>query len=129
MDSLQTPDSTFPARQPGVILWFKLYCGLLCLTYLALASSSLIFFLFDPSELGKDPVEATVMGCLFLVLGVFFFVVSLLPFFLRPRPWVWVYDLVIIVLGLTSACFIPLCVPLLIFWIKPETKAWFDNGR
>jgi hypothetical protein len=32
---------------------------------------------------------------------------------------------VIICLGMTSACFLPVCIPLLIFWIKPETKLYF----
>jgi hypothetical protein len=28
-------------------------------------------------------------------------------------------------LGMTSACTLPICIPLLIFWLKPETKAFF----
>ncbi len=45
--------------------------------------------------------------------------------YLRPQPWVWVYGMVMICLGTTSCCLIPACVPLLIFWIKQETKDYF----
>jgi hypothetical protein len=38
---------------------------------------------------------------------------------------VWVYDLVLICMGMTSAGCIPACVPLPIFRIKPETKRCF----
>jgi hypothetical protein len=51
----------------------------------------------------------------------------LLPLVLRPQPWLWTYDLVIICLGMTSACFLPACIPLLIFWLKPETKHYFGR--
>ena len=45
----------------------------------------------------------------------------------RPRPWVWTYDLVVICFGFTSACFFPFCIPLLIFWLKPPVKEWFGK--
>jgi len=47
--------------------------------------------------------------------------------FLRPKPWVWIYDLVIICMGMTSACFLPAAIPLLIYWLKPEVKAHFGR--
>ena len=41
--------------------------------------------------------------------------------------WLWIYDLIIICLGMTSACFWPAVIPLLIFWLKPETKRHFGR--
>jgi len=29
---------------------------------------------------------------------------------------------------LTSCCILPAAVPLLIYWVKPETKAWFNRA-
>jgi hypothetical protein len=40
----------------------------------------------------------------------------------------WVYDLVVICLGMTSACILPASVPLLIFWLKPEVKSHFGKN-
>jgi hypothetical protein len=45
--------------------------------------------------------------------------------FLPRRRWVWVLHVVLIALGMTSCACIPATVPLLIFWIRPETQAWF----
>jgi hypothetical protein len=28
---------------------------------------------------------------------------------------------------MTSACFLPFCIPLLIFWLKPEAKHYFGR--
>jgi hypothetical protein len=45
--------------------------------------------------------------------------------FLPKRRWVWIYDLVLICLSFTGCC-IAFGIPLLIFWLKPETKAFFN---
>jgi len=95
--------------------------------YLAVAAFSLVFFLADPVELEMSPMAALVMGIGILLMGLGLLVASLLPLVLRPRPWLWTYDLVIICLGMTSACFLPACIPLLIFWLKPETKSYFGK--
>ena len=47
--------------------------------------------------------------------------------FLPRRPWVWIYDLVLICLGLTSVCCLPATIPLLVYWLKPEAKSWFGR--
>lgn len=44
---------------------------------------------------------------------------------LPRRRWTWVVLLVLIALGLTGACTLPAALPLLIFWIRPETQAWY----
>lgn len=42
------------------------------------------------------------------------------------RPWGWVYGFVPIAIGLTSPCCLPASIPLLLFWLKPEVKHWFN---
>lgn len=127
METILTPYPDISPSRPQVLVWFRIYCVVLCLIYLLCAGFSLVFFAADPEEMDMGKAEAIIMGVLFLVMGVVLFVASLLPLLLRPRPWVWVYDLIIICIGMTSACFLPLCVPLLIFWIKPEVKAYFGR--
>ena len=120
----------FPASglvRPLVIKWFQVYCWVLCVMYLAVAAFSLVFFLGDPSEMEMSRGAALVVGTGILLIGLGLLVVSLLPLILRPRPWLWTYDLIIICLGMTSACFLPACIPLLIFWLKPEAKSYFGK--
>jgi hypothetical protein len=103
---------------PPVVFWFKMYAGFLCLLYLLVAAFGVVFLVVDPAEFDMEEVEARIIGIIYLIL---------LPFFLRPRPWVWIYDLVIICIGMTSACMLPACIPLLLFWLKPEAKAYFGR--
>lgn len=114
-------------ESPKVVTWFKVYAGFLCLLYLATAAFSLVFFLVDPAELEMGATEARLVGALLLVVGLVLFAGCLVPLLLRPRPWLWVYDLVVICLGMTSACFLPACIPLLIYWLKPEAKDYFGS--
>lgn len=112
---------------PKVVRWFKVYAGFLCVLYLVTAVFSLVFFLVDPAELEMGVIEARMVGALLLVVGLVLFAGCLVPLLLRPRPWLWVYDLVVICLGMTSACFLPACIPLLIYWLKPEAKEYFGS--
>lgn len=116
-----------PRGTPPVIIWFKLYTGFLTLVYFALTVLSLVFFTVDPALLDASPSEAKIIGLALLVIGGILFGVCLLPLIVQPRPWVWVYDLVVICLGMTSACFLPICIPLLIFWLKSDTKRYFNS--
>jgi len=112
---------------PKCVKWFKAYCAILALCYIFCIGLSFVFFLIDPVELDMEPFLARIMGAMFLVLGTILFSACILPFFLRPKPWVWIYDLVIICIGFASMCFWPFCIPLLIFWLKTETKSYFGK--
>jgi hypothetical protein len=116
-----------PADTPKVLTWFKVYSALFAALYLACAASSLIFFLLEPSDLDTTREGAILMGLMFLGIGLVLAAAFLLSFFLKPRPWVWIYDLVLICIGLTSPCCMPASIPLLIYWLKPEAKAYFGR--
>jgi len=81
---------------PGVILWFKLYSGFMSFLYLLCVGASFIFLLVDPAELEIEPVAAKLVGAGLLVVGLALFIVCLLPLLLPRKPWVWIYDVVII---------------------------------
>jgi hypothetical protein len=46
---------------------------------------------------------------------------------LPRKPWTWMFGIVLMALGMTSICFLPFVAALLIFWIKPETQAYFGR--
>lgn len=117
------------AQPPKVLLWFKLYCGFLCVLYLGTAAFSIVLFFTDPGDAEFPKVAACLFGGVLLATSAVLFCVCLLPLLLSPRPWLCTFDLVVICLGMTSACFLPICIPLLIFWLKPETKKYFGNMR
>lgn len=110
---------------PKTITWFRVYAALLALAYLGFAAVGVIFLTFEPADLEMSPTEAGFLGIMFVVIGLMFFAAVLPAFFLPRRGWAWIYGLVLIILGLTSALFIPICIPLLIFWLKDPVKDWF----
>ena len=124
-----TDDSRSPTGgPPKVVTWFKVYAGALCVTYVAVAAFSIVFFAVSPHELEMPAVQAHVTGALLLAMGVVLSAACLVPLVAPRRPWLWTYDLVVICLGLTSVCCMLASIPLLIFWLKPETKAWFGRS-
>jgi len=83
---------------------------------LYIASALLLSTLTEPSE-----SFLLIVICVPLAIG---FGVGV---FLPREPWAWIYGIVTIGIGMTSCATLPFCIPLLIFWIKPETKAYFDQ--
>lgn len=117
------PGAPHSGPLPGVLFWFKAYCALMCLMYLAVAVGSLFFFLVPPEKLEMGQTEASIIGGIFLAMGLPLFGLFLVPFFTPFRPWAWGYAMAMICIGMLSACFWPICIPLMIFWLKPEVKA------
>jgi hypothetical protein len=116
------------AGRPAVITWFRIYSATTVLFYLSFFA---IWQFMAPS--GKaggrhGHMEPTQLGFLVgiglfvLLFGGLFAVGALVPY----KPWGWVVGLVAICLGL-SGCLAPFAIPLLIFWMKPETKAAFGR--
>ena len=98
----------------------------MALLYLALAAMGIVFMFSEPDP-EMSAAEAKVMGSVFLILGLIFFVPYAIAPLLPRRSWVWVLGLVLICIGLTSACCLPACIPLLIFWLKPEMKQFYGR--
>ena len=111
---------------PPAHKWFIVYCVLMALGYLSLAIAGIVFGFMEPDrEMSAE--EAKLMGVVFLVLGLVLFVPFALAPFLPRKSWVWVFGLVLICVGLTSTCCLPICIPLLIYWSKPEMKAFYGR--
>jgi uncharacterized membrane protein len=107
--------------------WYVAYCGLMALMYLGLLVLGIVFMAVDPGELEANPDEAKLMGAMFAILGLIFFAPYAAAPFLPKRPWVWILGLVLICLGMTSACCLPAAIPLLIFWLKPDNRRFFNK--
>ena len=111
-------------NKPKVVTWFKGYCWLLATCSLTVILLFLWAFI-DCSEADEIGVtEGRILASIFIFLGLVMLAISLLGVYLRPRPWVWTYSLVLICLGMTTGWLMPLCIPLIIFWVKKETKTY-----
>lgn len=121
-------NQSWEPQKPPVWNWYAAYCFAMAFLYLLCVVMGFVFLFADPAELEMDAGGAKVMGGMFVVLGLslgaLFGAGPLLPL----RKWAWVVGMVLICIGLTSMCCLPAAIPLLIFWLKPETKRYYNAG-
>ena len=136
-DRVQAADGS-DLPPPAVLTWYRVFCVAMALVYGLLILMGLVM-LIAPAMLkgvlssagnGKevDTVVNMVMGGVYVVLGLVFGALYLVGAFLPPRPWTWVTGIVLIALSFTNCCCIPFAIPVLIFWIMPETKTYFQRA-
>lgn len=116
-----------PAKPP-VIKWYVVYSIAMALLYIGCTvfGGFLSFADLSSFSAGRDLMGMKIQGIIMLVVGIpLFFLYAAAPFLPR-KPWNWIFSMVLICIGMTSCCCIPACIPLLIFWIKPETKQYFQ---
>lgn len=115
-----------PMKTPAVYKWYVGYCVCMALLYASLPVLGTMFLFIEPDQ-DMSAAEAKMMGVVFIIVGVLFFFPYAAAPFLPRKNWVWVMGLVLICIGLTSACCLPASIPLLIFWLKPEMKAFYGR--
>ena len=109
--------------RPAVITWYRVYASCTLLLYMLVVGAWIFVSSAEPGTHG--PEQALVLlgiGLLILVFGAFYAVAAMVPF----KPWGWTVGLIAICLGLSS-CLVVAAVPLLVYWMKPETKAAFGR--
>jgi hypothetical protein len=134
------------ARPPGVLVWYRVYCGIICaLSFLdVLAGLALLLFLAYggpgdvPSAGPGTPAEAylallrkfgPLLAALSIGGGLLMTALFGLTFFLPRNPWAWMYHLALIGLGLPDCLLFLPCLFLMIFWLKPDNRTYFGCDR
>jgi MFS family permease len=120
-----------PDNETGrkTFMWYRIYCGAMTLLYLFVAGVGIAIAFFMPQSGQRDEMEMYITGIVYAIVGVPFAILYLVAALLPPRPWNWIVGFVAIGIGLTSCCFLPALIPLLIFWIKPETQAFLGRKQ
>ena len=118
----------YALQKPRVVTWFTVYTLLMAVMYLLVAVAGAALLYAGPDQFAGERHDAFAVRfqvISMIVLGLPLFILfGIAPWLPRKRA-VWIYDLVLICIGLTSICCLPITIPLLIFWIKENTKAWF----
>jgi hypothetical protein len=108
--------------------WYRVYCGFLMVMYLLVTFLGVFLAAFSPPTRQYNSEETFIMGIIYAVMGVVFFIIFAVALFLPRKPYNWIVDIIMMALGMTSCCFLPFLIPLLIYWTKPETKAYFGRN-
>ena len=121
------PPYPYPPQQqaygtkPAVVTWYVVYAVFMAVVYLGAIGLGVLLASFAQKD------EETIQGVIIAVVSLPFLVLFAVAPFRANTPGAWTYHLVLICLWLTSACCIPVSLPLLIYWLKPETKAYFGK--
>ena len=112
---------------PPAMMWFRIYCGVLIALYLLVAVAGVFGVAYAPQIATPENPEAEIrlMSIAFIPLGLVLAAAFTVPFFVQRRRWVWIYDIVLIAIGLSSCCTLVPCIFLLIAWLKPEVQQRF----
>jgi hypothetical protein len=123
-------ESTYQApNETGrkTFFWYRVYCGSLAALYALVATFGLIVAYLQPATNNQSAEESLIMGLIYAILGTIFFAIFLVASILPPKPYNWIVGIVMIAIGMSSCCTWPAVIPLLIYWIKPETREFFGR--
>lgn len=110
--------------RPAVVVWARVYAVAFALMYLACTVGG-VFILSLDDEASGEKGSMVVQGVIMAGLGVVLLVLSIVALVAPRKKWGWIVNVVLIGLGCSSCMCMPAAIPLLIFWLKPETKRWF----
>ena len=127
---LRTEWQDTPGSRTGenTFFWYRMYCGSLALLYVLVAAFGGFMAFLRPDTREYSSEETMIMGIIYALIGAVFFVVFLVALLLPAKPYNWVVGIVMIGIGMTSCCLWPAVIPLLIYWIKPETRSFFGRN-
>ena len=121
-----------PPARPSVVIWYKIYCAFMAVSYM-LFSVYIAFLIWFPKE--EIASESQAAGKIILVLEhlwgglligtIMVAMLYIAALFLPRKPWAWVYGIFAICIGLPNCCLLPLSIPVLVLWFRPETKLYF----
>jgi hypothetical protein len=83
-------------------------------------------------EIAEDQGEEfglMVQGIVMAVIGVPFAGMYLFGVFASRSKFGWIWGIVLIAIGLTSCCTLPVTIPLLIYWLKEDNKVWHNLSQ
>jgi hypothetical protein len=134
-----------PAQRPAVILWYRIWSALFVAIYAAMGIHGICIYcgLIEPSLspfedlltrgdstrraelLGEDREDSYGVAVICAAGALFYGVAGFVP----GKPWGWVVGMIAII-GSVFPFFITAAgmIPLLIFWLRPETKRYFRCG-
>lgn len=116
-------------RPPDGVTYYRIYAWIIGVLSVigALAGVVMMFLpmLLDKGSTSPGSMLETWLGGLFYFgMGAAQATPVFITLFAGRKPWVHTLGTVVIGLGMMSCC-MPILIPLLIVWMKPETKQWF----
>lgn len=107
--------------------WYKVYLAVIGGLYFLFSVLGIVMATFASRIPDQNPEQALITGIAYAVVGAVFFLLYMVALALPPKPYNWIVGIVMIAIGMTSCCLWPAVIPLLIYWVKPETRKFFGR--
>lgn len=116
---------------PPALLWLRLYCGFQLFFFLLMAGMGAVMIalpLIDPITFAPAPGEPPmwVFGGIIVVIYGPMLIVYAIGLAAPRRPWMYIYGIAICALSMVCGGCWPMAIPALVYWLKPELKAWLE---
>ncbi len=122
-----TPDTPEPPPRPIVIWLFKLYCVFIILCGLFSIGFGGVVLTFNPPAPSPARTEGIQIAALYFFMGAASALPALLGIFIPRKPWGWTYSMILLGLSMLGCVCIPPAVLLLIFYLRPNVKAFYGK--
>lgn len=116
-----------PSRK--IRLWFRVYCSFMAFLYLLCTLGgigALVISMTGNIPKNDERIMLIVQGIIFMIVSLPLMAIFVFGLNLPRRKWGWIFGIVLIAIGLTSPCCMPASIPLLIFWMKPELRRFYN---
>jgi hypothetical protein len=116
-----------PGAPPGVVVVYILYCCAWTVAGPLLVTALLLGPRLEQARAESAPSpDLMLLGWALAAVGLLLSLLHAGALWAALRRRGWALHLFLIALGLTICT--PLMVPVLLFWLKPATRAHFENG-
>jgi hypothetical protein len=123
------PGTAYPTEEhaPEGVIYFRIFGAVFVLITgaLALLGGGMMVSPFLVRGAPASDLGPYVRGLLYGGLGLSCFVPTLIALFGGRRPWVHTLGTVVIGVAMFNLCCIPVLIPLLVVWLKVETRRWY----
>lgn len=116
---------------PPVWLWYKAYCVFMALLYLCCLAGGFLLLKYKDDVLPPNPAPGDVVGlqiqsAALTIMGAALTLLYIVALILPRNKLNWIVGFITIGIGLTSCCCMPATIPLLIYWLKDETRFYLN---
>ncbi len=115
-------------RPPEAVYYFRIYVIVMLLSLLGFFGVGLWMMLEPMMKRTVSPLNTGewIAGLIIAATAGIFIVPHAIVLFAGRSKWV--YTLAIVLIGMSmlwNSCCLPITIPLLIVWMRPETKKWY----
>lgn len=111
---------------PDAILYARIYAAAMTLMYVLCTVGGVLLMLLPGAwDSGGPDLPPGIQGAIMAVVGLPFAALCSVAIFVGRRKWAYMLHFALMALGATSCLCLPVSLPLLIRWMKPDVKAWY----